>query len=158
MDGTFDTVIYGQLFTTHTKNVGIVIPCVYALLPNKTQAKYTLLFRELVNINGNLRPASILINYELAIKNAHDVVFPGVDVKGCFFHFTQNMWKKLQENGLQARYQQDPAFVIEVRMIAALAFVPGIDITQVFNDLSNNIGQDLDVIMDYIEDNYIGVF
>ena len=68
------------------------------------------------------------------------------------------MWEKPQENALQVLYQQTPAFVIEARMIAALALVPGVDINQVFNDLSNNIDQDLDVIMDYIKDNYIGLF
>ena len=66
--------------------------------------------------------------------------------------------KYVEETTREVRYQQDPAFVIEARMKAALAFVPGVDINQVFNDLSNNIDQDLDVIMDYIEDNYIGVF
>ena len=52
--------------------------------------------------------------------------------------------------------KQNLGFVIEARMIAALAFVPGMDIDQVFNTLSNNIDQDLDVILGYIEDSYIG--
>ena len=43
-------------------------------------------------------------------------------------------------------------------MIAALAFVPGMDIDQVFNTLTNNIDHDLDIILDYIEDNYIGAY
>ena len=32
------------------------------------------------------------------------------------------------------------------------------DIDQVFNTLSNNIGHDLDIILGYIEDNYIGAY
>ena len=97
-----------------------------------------------------------MIDFELGIRNALEAVFPGVPVKGCFFHFTQNIWKKIQENELQVWYQQDPAFVTEATMIAALAFVPGADVTRIFNTLSNNIDQALDVILDYIED--IGVF
>ena len=134
------------------------IPCVYVLLPNKTKATYAWLFPELLNINGNLRPASVLIDFKLGIKNAFEAVSPEVPVKGCFFHFTQNIWKKIQENGLQMRYQQDPTFVTEATMIAALAFVPGADANRVFNTLSNNNDQALDVILDYIEDNYIGIF
>ena len=126
MDGTFDCVplIYGQLFTIHALIDGVVVPSVYALLPNKTQATYTRLFLELQNINGNLHPHTVLIDFELAIKNALEAVFPGVTVKGCFFHFTQNIWRKIQANGLQDRYQLEPAFVEDVGKISALAFVP----------------------------------
>ena len=126
MDGTFDTVphIYAQLLTIHARVQGAVIPCVYAFLPNKTQHTYVTLFRELININGNLRPASVLIDFELGIKNALVAVFPAVSVNGCFFHFTQNIWRKMQQH----RYQTEPGFVIEARMIAALVFIPGVDI------------------------------
>ena len=64
----------------------------------------------------------------------------------------------MQQHGLQVRYQAEPGFVIEARMIAALAFVPGVDNDQVFNALSNNSDHDLDIILDYIEDNYIGAY
>ena len=95
--------------------------------------------------------ASALIDFELGIKNAFVAVFPAVSVNGCFFHFTQNIWRKMQQHGLQVRYQAEPGFVIEARMIAALAFVPGVDIDQVFD-------HDLDIILDYIEDNSIGAY
>ena len=100
----------------------------------------------------------MLIDFELGIKNALVAVFPAVSINGCFFHFTQNIWRKMQQHGLQVRYQAEPGIVIEARMIAALAFVPGVDIDQVFNTLSNNIDHDLDIILDYIEDNYIGAY
>ena len=56
------------------------------------------------------------------------------------------------------RYQQEPGFVTQVRIIAALAFILGNDIDRVFNILSNNIDAALDRILDYIEEYYIGVF
>ncbi|QQP38549.1 Uncharacterized protein FKW44_019154 [Caligus rogercresseyi] len=50
-DGTFKVVptIFFQLFTIHAKVRDFVIPCVYALLPNKTQC-----FQELFNCNPRL--------------------------------------------------------------------------------------------------------
>ena len=42
-------------------------------------------------------------------------------------------------------------------MIATLAFVPESDVRRVFHGLSNNIDASLDVIMDYIEETYIGM-
>ena len=161
MDGTFDSVplIYTQLVTLHALVDGTSIPCVYALLPDKTQATYTRMLRELTNIPGtNFQPQTVLIDFELAEKNALEAVFPGVTVKGCFFHFSQNIWRKVQANGLQGRYQQEPAIAEQVGKIAALAFVPEADVQRYFNVLSQNVDQDLDVIMDYIEEYYLGVF
>ena len=159
IDGTFDTVplIYSQLFTIHALTMGTVIVCGFALLPNKTQPTYLRLFQELHNMNQNLNPSTVLIDFEVAVKNALEIVFPGVDVKGCYFHLTQNIYKRIKDNGLQVRYQQDAAFTLEVRMIAALAFVPGNDVNQYFNTLSGQIDQSLQIILDYFEDNYIGV-
>ena len=42
-------------------------------------------------------------------------------------------------------------------MIAALAFVPEIDVRRFFNILSDNVNPSLDVILDYIEEFYIGM-
>ena len=160
MDGTFDSVplIYTQIVTIHALVDGISIPCVYALLPNKMQATYIRMLRELCNIQGiNLQPQTVLIDFEVAEKNALEAVFPGVSVEGCFFHFCKNIWRKVQANGLQNRYQEEPAFADQVSKIAALAFVPENDTQRYFDILSQNIDQDLDVIVDYIEENYIGV-
>ena len=41
-------------------------------------------------------------------------------------------------------------------MIAALAFVPGNDVNKFFSTLSGHIDQSLQIILDYLEDNYIG--
>ena len=160
IDGTFDVVplIYTQLFTIHARlQGGKIIPCVYVFLPNKTQVSYTQVLRQVSNLHPNLHPRTILIDFELAIKNSLQAVFPGVIVRGCYFHFTQNIWRKIQASGLQDRYQQDMQFVTEVRMIAAMAFVPQNEVQRVFTVLLNNIDQSLNVILDYIEEFYIGM-
>ena len=159
IDGTFDAVplIYTQLFTIHARLAGgKVIPCAYVFLPNKTQVAYTQTLRQLRILNPNLNPQTVLIDFEQAIKNSLEAVFPGVIVKGCYFHFTQNIWRRIQANGLQDRYQHDHGFVTDVRMIAALAFVPENDLDRVYTILSNNVDAALDVILDYMETNYIG--
>ena len=58
-------------------------------------------------MNQNLNPLTVLIDFEVAVKNALEVAFPGVDVKSCYFHLTQNIYKRIKDNGLQVRYQQD---------------------------------------------------
>ena len=43
-------------------------------------------------------------------------------------------------------------------MLAALPFVPENDVERYYQILSDNVDQELDVILDYIEENYIGAF
>ncbi|CAF4434315.1 unnamed protein product [Rotaria socialis] len=42
----------------------------------------------------------ITCDYELATINAFRTVFPSVHVAGCFFHYSQSLWRKVQELGL----------------------------------------------------------
>ena len=58
--------------------------------------------------------------------NSAENVFAGITVTCCFFHLSQNIWRRIQKNGLQPLYRNDPDFAKFMRMIAAvaLAFVP----------------------------------
>ena len=79
-------------------------------------------------------------------------------MKGFFFHLSQNIRRKIQAIGLQRLYQLEPAFAEQVGKITSLAFVPEADVQRFFNILSQNVDPDLDVVMDYIEEYYLGVF
>ena len=54
--------LFYQLYTVHGQRDGSIFPCVFALLPNKTQATYTRFFRELfnwLNYFGNQNPVDL---------------------------------------------------------------------------------------------------
>ena len=163
-DGTFKVCpeIFFQLYTIHAKVNQRVIPCAYALLPDKTQQTYTRFFQEISNrvqAIGNA-PSTMLFDFEAAAINAFSGVFPGAYISGCFFHFSSNIWKRIQAFGLQERYKNDAEFSLHLRMIAAVAFVPPNDTVAVFEELSDEIrntyNADADQILDYIEDSYTG--
>ena len=52
-DGTFDTVplLYCQFYTIYALIDSRVIPCLYALLPNKSQATYIRLLQAIMRFN-----------------------------------------------------------------------------------------------------------
>ena len=69
-------------------------------------------------------PTAIVLDFELAIMQASTAVFPAVQTKGCYFHFCQALIRKLQHLGLQTQYQENQAVYSFVRRSAALPLVP----------------------------------
>ena len=158
LDGTFKTAptLFEQLYTIHGLTHGSTIPCVYALLPNKQQATYQSVFHQLLQINENLQPQSIMVDFEKAAINSLQETFPNTDLSGCFYHLSQNVYRKVQSIGLQQRYQEEEELAVMVRMIPALAFVPADDVVNAFEELSRVLPPEVEPLADYFEDNYIG--
>ena len=81
---------------------------------------------------------------------------------GCFYYLCSNMWKRIQQSGLQERYINDPEFALHLRMISALEFVPPNDVQNSFGQLAalirNRHGNAVDRVFDYFEDNYVERF
>ena len=44
----------------------------------------------------------------LAAIQAIHAEFPNAEVKGCFFHYSQAIWRKTQNLGLAVLYKEDP--------------------------------------------------
>ena len=88
MDGTFKTAPqpFTQVYNIHGLVNGRTITCVYALLKNKTQDTYNKLFEKLASFNTYLNPSSIMIDFELAVLNSLQNVFPESELRVCFFH------------------------------------------------------------------------
>ena len=100
------------------------------------------------------------MDFEKAALNAFEGVHPNTKLVGCFFHLSKSIWGKIQQSGLQQRYQDDEDFSLHARMIMALAFVPLADLDTAFEDLfteiRSNFNNDFDVVLNYFEDTYIG--
>ena len=89
-DETFSVVLnlFSQLYTIHAEKTGIIFPCIYALLPNKSEATYYRLFQKLLEIEPLLNPVTVMINFEKAAMNALEGNFISI-ITGCFFHLRQ---------------------------------------------------------------------
>jgi transposase-like protein len=66
---------------------------VYALAVNKRKDTYERISEEVQNLAGD--PDDVMIDYERAAMNAIQTTFPNADVKGCFFHLAQNVYRKV---------------------------------------------------------------
>ncbi|CAF4262164.1 unnamed protein product, partial [Rotaria sordida] len=72
-------------------------------------------------------------------------------VIGCFFHFSQAIWRQVQRKGLVTKYKEDEYFRLNVRKLIALAFVPVDEITTGFELIANQFDDDADDLLDYFE-------
>ena len=95
-DGTFKVcpqIFFSDIHYSRT-NWRTHTPCIYALLPNKTEETYTRLFREVEQHVAN-SPTDILMDFERAALNSVGQVYPNTEFKGCFYHFSSNIWKHI---------------------------------------------------------------
>jgi len=161
-DGTFKVCpeVFYQLYTLHAQSGGSIFPCVFALLPNKTEGTYRRFFEHIFNQINHNNLQDILFDFERAAINAVQHLDGNIDVKGCFYHLSKNIWKKIQENGYQQRYMEDQEFALHSKMICALSFLPPDDVEEGFEQLSDVIREayndQMDNLLEYFEDTYIG--
>lgn len=104
-DGTFKTCPrpFLQLYTLYA-NVGSseeetkIMPVVYALLLNKKQSTYDLLFTLIKKISqaGIHRNSQSILMLILTIEQ----IFPEASVKGYYYHFNRAIWKRAEELNL----------------------------------------------------------
>ncbi|KAL8586094.1 hypothetical protein ACOMHN_065438 [Nucella lapillus] len=69
-------------------------------------------------------PTIIQTDFEQAVLQACRIVFPQSSLRGCFFHFSQSIWRKVQNLGLTTAYRDDPEVRDIVRLLAVLPIVP----------------------------------
>ena len=114
------------------------------------------MFDALSGLIPQANPTSVLVDFEAAPMNVIRQNFPNAQLKGCYYHLTQNIYRRVQLEGLQVQYGTDNDFSTAVRMIAALAFVPSDDVVRAFEALQDAAPAEARPILDYFEDNYIG--
>ena len=164
LDGTFRTCprMFAQLYTINGLYDGRSFPFVFALLPSKTQETYKRLFRELLAVAAEMEPSielsppHLMFDFERAALNAARSVFRvHSQVHGCLFHLSQNIYRKVQEEGLATDYKDNGEIQLSIKKLVALAFLPPIEIPGGFDTIKDQAPNVVLPIYRYFEDNYI---
>ena len=64
-----------------------------------------------------------MMDFEKAAINAFEENFVTL-ISGCFFRLSQNVYRKIQSEWLTVIYQEDREFLLKLKMLPSLAFVP----------------------------------
>lgn len=111
------------------------MPLVYILASGKREEDYNSIFRAILNLEPAINPTDIVTDFEMAAINAVRTNFPLAEPHGCFFHFSQNIWRHIQKVGLQSIHNEDAEFAFQLRLLIALAFLPSGSIVEAYEEL-----------------------
>ena len=160
-DGTFKTSprLFAQVYTIHGMIENVCFPFVYALLPGKSKEVYTTLFREVTVIaeenDITLNPRNIMTDFELAAMNAIRGQFPNARISGCLFHLGQNIYRRVQKEGMTETYKDDERFRMSVKKLISLPWLPPEDIPAAFHNLKESAPAQAQRIFSFFEVTYV---
>ena len=63
-------------------------------------------------------------DWEIALRNAIKEAYPDVQIRGCWFHFTQNVWHHIQKLGFVQTFNTNHDFSAYVRKLMSILFLP----------------------------------
>ena len=108
-DGTFDVrpLLFEQVYLVCGYNEGFMIPCIYVLTTKKDETTYSKIFSHIVTLGTNrqgvvMKPSHLTCDFEISAINAFKNIFPEAQVKTCFFHYSQSLWRKIQDYSLSS--------------------------------------------------------
>ncbi|XP_060080091.1 uncharacterized protein LOC132559482 [Ylistrum balloti] len=136
-------------------------PLLFALLPGKSQTIYTRFLEKLKStmedLHLQLNPTVLFMDFESAAQNAAKAAFPGITLKGCFFHYTQCIWRKTQQLGLQTHYRDNEDIHRLIRRAAVLPLIRIEDYWfNAWNDLKDvNLPVETTTFTDYVTTQWV---
>ncbi|KAL8613809.1 hypothetical protein ACOMHN_029666 [Nucella lapillus] len=135
VDATFKVVKapFTQLWSVHTfarvDNKTTQLPLAFALMSGKRRRDYQAVLRalkgELRRLHGEDAFFSLeasLADFEAVVWQAFCQEFPGVELRGCSFHWGQAVFRK--ELGMQQGFNTDPALHHYCKQLLALPYLP----------------------------------
>uniref|UniRef100_A0AAV2J3Z3 MULE transposase domain-containing protein n=1 Tax=Knipowitschia caucasica TaxID=637954 RepID=A0AAV2J3Z3_KNICA len=121
---------------------------------------------EEVEIQGPWRPQKVVCDFEMALITALQSELPQVSIQGCYFHFTQSLWRRVQELGLVRAYRENLRLRKCIRKLMALGYLPRPLVRLNFNSLRRSqrtirlIDRNPSLLdfFGYVQNTYIGGF
>ena len=156
MDGTFRLVKepFKQLYCIHsfiTDGTSIKqVPLLFVLMSGKRTSDYKRLFQVVKKELGTISVTEIVADFEASVWKAITREFPAVRIRGCIFHWTQAVWRNVQQNGLQVPYMKDAATHSYIRRLLALPMLPHEHIAPVFESIRQDTTEALTKLNTYI--------
>ena len=80
------------------------------------------MLNEVQRLTHNAMTHSLMTDFESNMLSALNQIYPGIQQVGCLLHLAKNVFRRVQDIGLQQNYLTDTLFRGNIRMIPALSF------------------------------------
>ena len=133
-DGTFYTVPvqFYQLWTIFVVVDRYTLPAIHCLMTSKSQELYATILDRIFSNLPNFKPTTVISDWESAPRNAFKTITPNINITGCWFHYTQRIWAKVQKLGLAESFRENNGISQFVRKLMAIPFLPASLISPTF--------------------------
>ncbi|XP_067036373.1 uncharacterized protein [Acropora muricata] len=163
VDGTFKLCRqpFSQLFAINafvkSGDQAKQVPLLFVVMSGRKKRDYRAVLQEVLSI---LPPPPavrrITLDFERALWTVLRQLLPDVSLQGCLFHWTQALWRKVQELGLEPAYRTDSPTYKYIRKLMALPFLPEAEITPMFQRLSDSATTTiLRELVKYVSDTWV---
>ncbi|CAF1126652.1 unnamed protein product, partial [Brachionus calyciflorus] len=100
----------------------------------------------------SFKPKYIMTDFELAAINSFKSIYPGIQSKGCLFHFYKSLMKKISDLGLKAEYEKNEELTQCFKLIFCLALITINSIDDQFEKLIGSMpdNDNVNKFMDYL--------
>ena len=100
------------------------VPLLFVIMSGKSKQDYKRVHKAVIKLLPSIRVETITIDFESAMWKAIHRVLPTVQIFGCFFHWAQAVWRKVQALGLQSAYTSDNATHKYIMKLMSLPYLP----------------------------------
>ena len=132
------------------------LPLALCLMSRRLKEDYVAVLQRIVDLLPNHRVQRCFLDFEKAEWQSIRHVLPEVERRGCAFHFTQAVWRKIQTLGLQGAYTSDDGTYKLLRKLMALCYLPEQHIPAIFRRLATQATTDpIKQLFSYFEKNWL---
>ena len=82
-------------------------------------------------------PKQILLGFEISAMNEFQNSYPNTEIKGCFFHLSQCVYRKAHELGMKSAMESSQELATMILCLTALALVPVDSVEESFDILAD---------------------
>lgn len=110
LDGTFKScpLPFKQIYTIHGLNTATktIIPLFFAFTHSKNVRTYEIILQLIKSRLPHWKPTKMTLDYEKAAMKAIQNVFPDTEIKGCYYHYCNNLFRYGKRLGIKTRVQK----------------------------------------------------
>ena len=90
-----------------------------------------------------------MCDFETGLTVAIRQEFPQAILRGCYFHHTEAIFRKVQKYGLVTKYRKDPDIQAAIRQLMAIGFLPADRIRPFFDRLAEKSSSSIGPLLAY---------